>query len=241
MCTLSFLPGSGGFHLLINRDEQRGRPAALPAKVHRCGILSAIYPWEPSGGTWIGINQHGLTLALINWYSTPQLQEPPAFSRGVIIPKLLAKDSVSKMEEELRCLPLTRVNPFRLILVSSRDQSLHEFRSDTMTCQKISFPWERSHWFSSGFEEAKVMRIREQTCREESGACSLTHLRNLHASHTPEKGPFSICMHREDACTVSSTEISVTNELASMSYQHSSPCMQVSPTIATLKLGHSLR
>ena len=232
------MPASRGFHLLMNRDEQRSRPTALPPKEHCCGTLSSIYPSEVSGGTWIGINQHGLTLALINWYSTPKLQEPPAFSRGAIIPKLLAKDSVSKMEEELRYLPLTRLNPFRLILVSSRDQSLHEFRSDTVTCQKVSSPWERSHWFSSGFEETEAMRIRGQTCGEESDPYSLSQLRNLHSSHTPGKGPFSICMHREDACTVSYTEISAANEQASMSYYHSSPCMKMTPTIVSLKLCH---
>ena len=236
MCTLSFTPDSGGFHLLMNRDEQRSRPIALPPKEHTCGTLSSIYPSEPSGGTWIGINQHGLTLALINWYSTPQLQEAPAFSRGAIIPKLLAMASVSKMEEELHQLSLAQLNPFRLILVSSRDQSLHEFRSDSVTCQKLLFPWARTHWFSSGFEEAEAMRIRGQTCEKESGPDSLALLRNLHSSHAPEKGPFSICLHREDACTVSYTEISAANDQATLSYYDSSPCKEVTPTVATLKL-----
>jgi len=238
MCTLSFAPSLEGFHLLMNRDEQRSRPAPLPPKKLSCGTLSAIYPSEVSGGTWIGINEHGLTLALINWYSTPQLQGTPAFSRGAIIPKLLAMDSVSTVEEELHHLPLARLSPFRLILVSSQDQSLHEFRSDTVTCQKVSFPWARAHWFSSGFEETKAMRNREQTCALESGLDSLALLRNLHSSHTPEKGPFSICMHREDACTISFTEISAANEQASMSYYHSSPCIKVTPTIVSLKLCH---
>jgi len=241
MCTLSFAPSTEGFHLLMNRDEQLSRPVALPPKKLSCGTLSAIYPSEVSGGTWIGINEHGLTLALINWYSTPQLQETPALSRGAIIPKLLAMDSVSTVEEELHHLPLARVSPFRLILVSSQDQSLYEFRSDSVTCQRISFSWARTHWFSSGFEEAEAMKIRGQTCGKKSGLDILALLRNLHSSHTPEKGPFSICMHREDACTVSHTEINTTNEQATMSYYDSSPCREVTPTIVTLNLGHQLQ
>jgi len=238
MCTLSFAPSSGGFYLLMNRDEQRSRAVAIPPQKLVCGNLSAVYPREASGGTWIGINQHGLMLALINWYSTPQLQGAPAFSRGAIIPKLLAKDSASTMEEELHHLPLARLNPFRLILVSAQDQSLYEFRSDSVTCRRLSFPWARAHWFSSGFEENKAMRIREQTCALESGLDTLTQFRNLHSSHAPEKGPFSICMHREDACTVSCTEIIMTNEQATVSYYDSSPCQAVTPTSLTLNLGH---
>ena len=36
---------------------------------------------------------------------------------------------------------------------------------------------------------------------------SLAWMRRLHRSHVPAPGPFSICVHREDARTVSYTEI----------------------------------
>jgi hypothetical protein len=49
-------------------------------------------------------------------------------------------------------------------------------------------------------------------------------LRNLHRSHAPEKGPYSICMHREDACTVSFTDVIVDNSVATVSYHEGTPC-----------------
>jgi hypothetical protein len=224
MCTLSFMPVQGGFHLLMNRDEQRTRAEALSPEFQDCGAIRALYPSEPTGGTWIGSNERGMTLALINWYSKPQLGGTPALSRGAIIPKLLAKTSSSEAEALLRELPLTRLHPFRLIMVSARDESLHEFRSDSVTLEKLPIPWERNHWFSSGFEEAEAMRIRGKTVRTGQGTDTLTDLRNLHRSHLPEKGPFSICMHREDACTMSFTEVTLRDRVISMTYQGTSPC-----------------
>ena len=227
MCTLSFLPADGGCHLLMNRDEQRSRPGANPPQQHACGRLSALYPSEPSGGTWIGVNCSGLTFALINWYSRQQLQGKAAFSRGDIIPKLLSTKSLVDAETLLQELPLQRLNPFRLITVSTMDQSIHEFRSDAVSLVKVSFPWERQHWFSSAFDEPRAMRERAISFQNSTGHSTtdpLTQLRYDHRSHAPEKGPFSICMHREDACTVSFTEITIKAQTATISYYSGSPC-----------------
>ncbi len=230
MCTVSFIPTSKGFLLGMNRDEQRVRAKALPPDIHECGSLSALYPSEPSGGTWIGLNETGLTIALINWYSKPQLKAAPVFSRGAIIPRILASNSADSAERLLRELQLDRLNPFRLIMISHRERTIKEFQSDSITLSKIHHPWERNHWFSSGFEEPVVDIIRTQTCAEmiqDSETVSLQApniLRNLHRSHAPEKGPYSICMHREDACTVSFTEVIVVNSVATVSYHAGTPC-----------------
>ena len=241
MCSLSFQPTEGGFHLLMNRDEQRTRPVALTPRLHSCGPLRALYPSETAGGTWIGMNERGLTIALINWYSRPQLAGLPAFSRGVIIPKLLSAETPLDVETLLRDLPLNLLNPFRLVVVSGREQSLEEFRSDSVNIEKEDFPWERHHWFSSGFDEPGAIRRRAQTCANESahsGDAPLTLLRNLHRSHDPEMGPFSICMHREDACTVSYTEITVNESVGTISYHDSAPCEEQIATPCTLPLSH---
>ncbi len=225
MCTLSFAPYHGGYHLLMNRDEQRNRPKGLPPRHQRCGELAAIYPSEPTGGTWIGSNERGLTLALINWYSKPQLKNPSAFSRGAIIPQLLSKASPTDAEALLRKTPLSQLNPFRLVMIYAKEGSFQEFKSDSITLEKIPLPWERTHWFSSGFDESEAMRIRGKTCSKESGEVTLEQLRELHRSHAPEKGPFSICMHRDDACTVSCTELSILEDTVSMNYHSGTPCV----------------
>jgi len=237
MCTLSFFPFQDGFHLLMNRDEQRSRPAALPPILHSCGKFRAVYAFERTGGTWIGCNETGLCFALINWYSRPQLDFHPAFSRGMIIPELLATESLQLAETHLRHLPLSRLNPFRLIAASAKEKVLHEFRSDAVSLEKVSFPWEKRHWFSSGHDEPQAMRERTETCSKTiyQPGDPLTLLRNIHRSHAPKKGPFSICMHREDACTVSFTEITIKNRHSAISYYNGPPC-----EVATLPTSLSL-
>ena len=235
MCTLSFLPTKDGFHLLMNRDEQRSRDVASPPRLHTCGRLTALYPSEPSGGTWIGVNERGLTFALINWYSMPQLESKPAFSRGEIIPRLLTSETIGTAEGLLRDLPLSSLNPFRILMVFGKEQRLIEYRSDTTTLHGVIHPWERNHWFSSGYDEARTAMIRAQTC---AGAFTDSEtdpeklLRDMHRSHSPEKGPFSLCMHREDACTVSFTEITWMTRSAIMTYQDGPPCSGVTPKVS---------
>src|SRR5215475_12432841 len=101
MCTVSFLPGPRGFFLAMNRDEQKTRPRALPPKRRKTGTHSALYPSEKSGGTWIGVNDAGLTLALINWYAKPQRDHSLCLSRGMVIPELLAASDMKALSTRL--------------------------------------------------------------------------------------------------------------------------------------------
>lgn len=225
MCSVSFLPNSEGFDLLMNRDEQLTRPSALPPVLHRCGERKAMFPHELNGGTWVGVNDAGLALALINWYSQPQ--RAGTLSRGGVIPALLAANTGGEAESLLRELPHPRMNPFRLVVISLEEKYLKEWRSNAGLLDVSAMPWEKCHWFSSGFNEEIANQVRSLTCRcaeEESDWDSLPWLRRLHRSHLPEKGPFSLCMHREDACSVSFTEVSVNRNGAEMSYHAGPPC-----------------
>lgn len=229
MCTLSFLPVEDGFHLLMNRDEHRSRPAAFPPRLHPCGNLRAIYPSEQGGGTWIGTNGSGLTAALINWYSRPRLAGQAAFSRGLIIPTLLSSESSAGASLLLRNLPLHRLDPFRLFLFEAATRTVTSISSDGKHTKEVELAWKPGHWFSSGYDEAEAIRVRGLTCeslKKTADAGSLPWLRRLHRSHDPTEGPFSICMHREDACTVSMAELSVTNSRAELTYHSGSPCQE---------------
>jgi hypothetical protein len=225
MCTVSFLPTRHGFMLAMNRDEQVSRPRALAPRRHWAGTRASLYPSEAGGGTWIGTNDAGLSLALINWYAKPQRDRALCVSRGIIIPHLLAAESVAEVAAMFADLPLPRINPFRFIAVSAREQMVREWRWDgkALTCNR--FGWTRRHWFSSGHDEALTNKKRAGVVRA-AAKSSLTPagLRKLHQSHLPERGPFSICMHRKDARTVSYTEIVAAKSGVAMRYAAGSPC-----------------
>ena len=67
MCTLTFVPTTDGYLVAMNRDELRIRPVARAPRIHTRNGVEALYPTEPSGGTWIASNRYGNLLALLNW------------------------------------------------------------------------------------------------------------------------------------------------------------------------------
>jgi hypothetical protein len=66
--------------------------------------------------------------------------------------------------------------------------------------------------FSSSRDPARARIERERILdelRRKHGGLDADRLRAFHASHEPERGPFSPCMHREDASTVSFSHVRV--------------------------------
>lgn len=227
MCTVSFLPSSRGFFLAMNRDEKKSRVQALPPRLRRAGSCRCLYPSEPGGGSWVGVNDRGLTLALINWYEKPQAARAGSLSRGVVIPHLLCAEDLEAAAALLSELPLKRIKPFRLIAISASQEAIREWRWDGKALKTQKPGWRRRHWFSSGFDENLANRKRRGAVNAKAGATSAgtpAWLRQLHRSHHPARGAFSICMHRDDAETVSYTEIATTGRQAKMRYAPGAPC-----------------
>ena len=115
MCTLTFSPTRTGYLLAMNRDEQRSRERALPPRWHRLGERSALYPHESGGGTWIGLNDTGISFALLNGYSVPLRSLSHPLSRGIVIPALLHGTTSDGADSLLRQLETGRLQPFRLV------------------------------------------------------------------------------------------------------------------------------
>jgi hypothetical protein len=223
MCTVSFLPMEQGFALAMNRDEKKSRVAGEKPRKQRTGRHFSLHPSEPGGGTWIGINQGGLALALINWHAQKP-NEHARFSRGIVVPHLLAAENLERAAKLFASLPLEHLNPFRLIAVSRSERALMEGRWDGHCLDLSQKAWARAHWFSSGLDEMGVTRARAKIADWTNG--TLSHLRRLHGSHQPERGAFSVCMHRDDAETVSYTEVLADREGARMRHAARALCKE---------------
>ncbi len=208
----------------MNRDESLLRPVALPPRLWTCGSIHAIHPSEPDGGTWIGGNERGIALALLNWYSKP----PPPGSgfpgRGTLIPSLLHSRSILEATSAIATQPLAKMKPFRLVAFSNSEQSILEWNWCGRSLTTQAHPWQTLHWFSSGFDEPRANAIRAETCRKLAATMD-DGFQELHRSHDPEQGPFSICMHRQDARTVSCTRMEWTTAGWEMEYHDGPPCL----------------
>lgn len=230
------MPTPVGFLVAMNRDEKRSRVTALPPERFPIDRRQVLYPREPGGGTWLAINDAALCLALINWHRIPKEPKGKIESRGRVIPQLIGAANSHEVKDKLHELPLLALRPFRLILVGRNDRRLTEWRWDTETLTRLAFEWRTRHWFSSGYDETGAERSRTGVCHLWS-VRDRRQLRKLHASHLPERGPFSICMHRSDAVTVSFSEISVSRERITMRYQAGSPCRNGKSVINGLRIG----
>ena len=227
MCTVTFIARRRGYALGMNRDEKLTRSTGLPPRRKVVNGHAVLSPSEPNGGTWIAVNDSGACIALINWYSVTARVKRNPISRGEVVNSVRATDSADAADAELRGLPLRRINPFRLIGIFPRTREIFEWRWDLKRLVGKKLLWKTQQWASSGFDEPTSQRVRGRIFRamlRKGSAGGLGWLRRLHRSHSPQSGPFSTCMHRTDAATVSYTEISVSARRAKMGYHGGPPC-----------------
>ena len=122
MCTLMVLhrcvPGTP---LVVgaNRDEFFDRPTEGPA-LRRLNYGDIVAPRDlRAGGTWLGVNAHGLFAAVTN--RSARKLDPRRRSRGQLVVDALRARSAAQAIEELEDLAAETYNPFNL-LVADREQ-----------------------------------------------------------------------------------------------------------------------
>ena len=238
MCTLSFIPKPGGYLLGMNRDERLSRPPALPPQYIAEAALPCLYPQEPEGGTWIGANAAGTAFVILNWNISVD-RSLQRVSRGTLIPRLLdSRDAVST-GRQLEQFDLAGILPFRLVGIFPGAQEVREWRWNMQALSSHGHGWLANHWFSSGASDDLAEFHRGLAARaawQAANAGAIEWLRALHRSHAPARGPFSLCAHREDAGSVSYTEIACLNGSLEMSYHPGSPCERSPAQTLSLRL-----
>jgi len=229
MCTVSFLARKNGYALAMNRDEKLTRAIGLPPSKKIINGRTVLSPSEPGGGTWIALNDSGVTFALINWYSIRAQVKSKPVSRGQVVNAVSTAFTPDFAAVALAQLPLKQINPFRLIGFFPATHEIAEWRWNLKKLVRQKCPWKMQQWISSGFDELTAQRIRSETFRralKQKSAGNLNWLRRLHRSHAPQAGPFSTCMHRTDATTASYTEVRISARARAMRYQTGVPCQR---------------
>jgi hypothetical protein len=243
MCTVTVVPWEGGLRLACNRDERHTRPAALPPVRRHCGSRWAIHPIDPvGGGTWVAVNNAGLTLALLNVTTRPGAASVPSGeaspSRGTIIPALLACDDLSTAVAAAQNLDIARFPPFRLVLADRG--GVAELR----TCgERLRLAGRGSLtgpclFTSSGLGDRLVEGPRRHLFEEWFGAADDWPARQdvFHRHSWPDRPHLSVCMRRGDARTVSYTVVTVGAEAVSLRYHPDAPDRPSEPYIRSLPL-----
>ena len=238
MCTLSWLSSPNGYWLLFTRDERRTRARGRPPAITRRGGIRILAPTDGDfGGTWVGVNSAGVAAALLNRYDdAPADPGVPRVSRGLLVRSLLDSGSTAALLRRLAGLELGTFQPFTLAVVG-RGGLIH--LADWDGARLVTSGVDRPGLVrtSSGRDQAEAERLRGAAFRQVGGGAArpdIGLLRAFHRSHLPERGAFSVCMHRDEAETHSVIEIRVSRRTATIRYLDGPPCREPARSIRSI-------
>jgi uncharacterized protein with NRDE domain len=202
-----------------NRDEHYDRPSAPPAVQNGRPKIIAGRDLR-ANGTWLGVNEHGLTAGILNRRLNsylPALTDPR--SRGLLCVDILSFESARAASKFVRDHKF-RYNPFTLLFADRHNGYVSYNDEERIITQKIE---KGLHVFSSAAEfemhSAKADRAYALFARLSSrvrptngiASESIAALQAVLADHSlgadSDDPGDAICVHRETSGTVSSSII----------------------------------
>ncbi len=222
MCTVTWWSQPLKYDLFFNRDELKTRKPAYPPEVCKLNGVNYIAPKDGDfSGTWIFVNQYGLTLSLLNYYSADvNLPDVQFTSRGLLVLSLADCRNYKEVNNRLIKLNLSVYRPFYLVGLLPNNQG-HFWCWDANRLNAESNADSLLPITTSSFQSKDVIKFRKKLYSE-TISCNesdrFEKLKIFHESHNSERGAYSVCMNRPDARTVSMSKISVSNNGIEFSY-----------------------
>lgn len=222
MCTLTLRRSGRGYLLTMNRDERLERAPEEPPGLHEQGRVRWAGPLDGAGrGSWIGLNEFGVTAALLNRY--PDLEgdtepEPPSSentasrpSRGRIIPLLLGQGRGRQVLNWLGGpFDPSPYDRFTLLVAWPGGARLFLWKgAGTLVAREAAKPWE---WLSSSsWRQPEVLEWRRRLFDEwlATGEAFRGPLPTYHLHQTSGYEAWSPLMRRDYAATRSITQVEV--------------------------------
>lgn len=211
MCTVSWAVQKGGYRLFFNRDEQRSRDIAEPPLEWEEPSGHFLGPRDrQGGGSWIGVNRSGWTCALLNFYERAGVLPPGKRSRGEIVRALAPLASLKAFERSLIALDLKDFAPFHLLVVDPDGVGFLETwdgkKRSHQSGSEIQLPLS-----TSSVDPQRVVARRKAIYKSlnAGGPPAAESLIAFHRHYDTSDGAASVCMRREDAQTVSLSDITV--------------------------------
>lgn len=122
MCTLAlYFQEFEDYPLIIaaNRDEYFTRPSAPPQMLASDPLILGGKDLQ-AGGTWLGINQHGLFAGILNRRSSSEKRSKTARSRGLLCLDILTARDPLKACELVKQQKIPVYQPFTLLFANAK-------------------------------------------------------------------------------------------------------------------------
>lgn len=223
MCTVTWWSDPERYELFFSRDERMDRAEGLAPRLHSLQGTRYLCPRDPDGGgTWIFVNDHCLTLCLVNQY--PEAVAPlkqPRISRGRLVESFANCDSIEQVTRKLFGTDLRHYEGFRMVALQPGSEGcLYTWDTHTMDVN------DQARTFlpitSSSYMNADVVRARRKLFAElvvKGEDTSSDRLRAFHQRYMPEASSHSVFMQRDDSGTVSLCQVAVGPGRIEMNYQ----------------------
>jgi hypothetical protein len=206
MCTLSWRAGAdgSGYALWFNRDEVNTRaaehaPRLWPADGQGAGFLAPVD--GARGGTWLAVNERGLTVALLNDYGVAWRPAQPSRSRGDVVVETARKEGITAVAAVLSAEALRNTAAFSLVALEA-DGARACWHWDGVRLEARTGGQVPDFFSSSSYRTAEVIAARRAGFDREAGNGADDEARRAyHFSHDNTRGAESVLMCRPDANT----------------------------------------
>lgn len=226
MCTLSWLRHDRGFAVYFNRDERRTRSIGLPPEEQMRDGVRFLAPIDPDGGgSWALVNDRRVALCILNQYDKERGAVAGQVSRGRLLLDLAHRTSQAEVWNAVKRAGLLQYAPFRLgVFEPGLPALLLSWDGGRLTDETEGVSGLLAASSSLVQREAEESRRKLFAATLMEGMADEDTFYRLHQSHVPAKGALSVCMHREDAVTVSLTRLVVEASSVTLGYVMGSPC-----------------
>jgi len=241
MCTVSWLHTSEGYQLLCNRDEKRTRREAEPPRLFEAPDARYLAPVDGEfGGTWISANEFGVSVCLLNGTArTGRSTGDEKMSRGHLVTAVAKARTARAAAEQVVEMDLQKFAPFQLVAIGLERPVLTVAWDGVEAMTHVDSD-KRLPLISSSVDPEGVLEFRRARLRKLLDANDRVDgplLFDFHQSHMScYPDPYSPCMHREDAETVSFSWVKVSMSAVEFFYSPSAPCRWAPGITSTLQL-----
>ena len=216
MCTLTILRENERLLVTMNRDDIATRAEAAPSLWPNADPVFAAPKDLQAGGTWIGVNAHGVIACLLNRYDAAPAGRT---SRGAIVLTAMRAASVEDACATLSALDHSAYSPFTCVIADRRGAARLDWTGSRFDRSDLPIGPDAMLTSSSWqFDEVKAQR--EALFREiwSNGESASDRLAAFHCRRESAHDSWAPMMQRPQSQTKSITQIELTPIAAEMRY-----------------------
>ncbi len=217
MCTLTILRESNRLLVTMNRDDIAERQEAPPAHWPNAQPAFVAPRDLQAGGTWIGVNGHGVVACLLNRYDAAPVGR---MSRGSIVIEAMRGSTIEAARNALAGLDHGAFSPFTCLVIGQSSAMRLDWTGGRLEHGDLPATDNNIMVTSSSWQFDKVKAQREALFQEiwSNGGDAAGNVATFHAQRVNAHDAWAPMMQRPQSETKSVTQVELSSLGAEMRY-----------------------